>query len=294
MARNQKQSVEEFDYELLDCGEERRLERFSTVILDRPAPQALWNKKLSKDVWSSAHAYYRRGNEAEQGWVYTKAIPEDIRLNIDNIVIGLKFSINNQLGVFPEQLTNWRWIASQLQAVDRNIKICNGFAYTGAATLMASAASKFAEVCHVDAAKSSVSRARQNAELSHLSARPIRWIVDDILGFLQRELKRGNRYDAFILDPPAFGRGAGTSWEIKRDLPVLMRYVNELLTTEPLFVVLSCHDPDIPAAELAALLGQLKAFKRAKAETVLLSIPSNNGNALPSSKCSRISLSKTL
>ena len=282
--------LENFDYELLDCGEGRRLERFSDLIIDRPAPQAVWNKKLNKGIWSSAHAYFRRDDEQSgPGWETRRELPEEIELRVDNITLKLRLTINNQLGLFPEQLSNWRWITRQLQPIQRGIKVCNGFAYTGAATLMASSASPLAEVCHVDAAKASVSWARQNAELSQLAHRPIRWMVDDILSFLKREVKRGNQYDAFILDPPAFGRSAGTSWKIKRDLPILMGYVNQLLTTNPLFVVLSCHDPEISTAELARYLDQLDPFKGAKAETLLLDIPSRQGNALPSSKCARIS-----
>lgn len=277
-----------FDYKLLDCGDGRRLERFADIIVDRPAPQATW--PISKDVvhWESADAYYDRSESAQGHWRADSAFPDTWQIPLDNIRLELRPASNGQVGIFPEQLPNWRWLTEHLQQEKRHVRLLNAFAYTGAATLMASAATADIEVCHVDGAKASVSAARHNAEISKLQQRPIRWIVDDVMTFLKREVKRGCQYDAFILDPPAFGRGTRASWQLKRDLPGMLGYVKQLLSSSASFIILSCHAPELDSADLAAMLDDLAGVSGCKAEAIDLVIPSEKGHALPSSICARI------
>lgn len=277
-----------FDYELLDCGDGRRLEKFSDVIIDRPAPQATWPKSTKVTLWESAQAYYDRPQKGNGRWRTDSVFPDDWQMQVDDLTIELRASSNNQIGIFPEQLSNWRWLTKRLKQAKRPVVVLNAFAYTGVATLTASGAAKNVEVCHVDASKPAVAWARRNAKLSGLQDRPIRWITDDVMTFLKREVKRGRRYDAFILDPPAFGRHQGISWQLKRDLPRLLEYVNQLLSESPCFVILSCHAPELTSNMLADIVEKLDALNDRKAEAIDLTLSSKKGNDLPSSICARI------
>lgn len=276
-----------FEYELLDCGGGRRLELFGKTIVDRPCPQAEWTV-LAPQEWKRVQALYDRENLHD--WMPESVFPDPWQMKIDDLTIELRPSRNSQVGIFPEQRENWRWMKEQIRKSNRPLKILNTFAYTGIATLMAASIGEHVEVCHVDGAQSSVSWARRNAELSGLSDRPIRWITDDVLTFLKREVKRGQRYDGIILDPPAFGRGKGGTWKIERDIAMLLELVNELLSDNPCFVILSCHVPVWTAQSMANQLRGLPKLKKARFESMELVIPSENGHALPSSICGRASL----
>jgi 23S rRNA (cytosine1962-C5)-methyltransferase len=279
---------QKIDYELIDSGNERRLERFGETIINRPAPQAFWHRDSALLEWKQAAAYYERPENGENKWTKDSTFPENWTIQIENITLELRPSENNQLGIFPEQLDNWRWMTERIKEANRPLQILNTFAYTGIATLMASAAGENVEVCHVDGAKSAVSWARKNAELSGLEKNKIRWIVDDVVKFMEREVKRGKKYDGIILDPPAFGRGAKGTWKIERDLPHLLELANTLLSETPCFVILSCHAVELTAENLAQMLEEFSVFKGKKAEAVDLIIPSEKGNELPSSVCGRI------
>lgn len=193
------------DYELIDCGDKRRLERFGDIILDRPCPQALWSKKLDSNIWNNINSYYERTND-NKGWKNqsnNKILPKSWNIQLDKLYLELRPSKNNQIGIFPEQLSNWSWINQKIIKSNSNtpLKILNCFAYTGIASIVASySGNDNIEVCHVDGAKASVNWAKQNADLSGLSEKKIRWIVDDVTKFLNREIKRGNKYDGIILD----------------------------------------------------------------------------------------------
>lgn len=273
-----------FDYELLDCGDFRRIERFGKLTIDRPCPQAFWAPEAQP---ISSNIFFDR-NQNQGQWNGTEKLPETWPIKIDHITAELKFSPNGQVGIFPEQLDNWRWINEKInEQPERQLKILNTFAYTGMSTLFASA--PHTQVCHVDGAKAAVNWAKRNAELSGLAGNNIRWMVDDAKQFMQREIRRGNKYDAIILDPPAFGRGAKKDWKIERDLRGLMKTVGELLTDKPLFVILTCHAPDhFAPRDLAKILESIPQFKNQKAEKLLLEIPSTKGNALLSSFGARI------
>jgi 23S rRNA (cytosine1962-C5)-methyltransferase len=275
------------DYELLDCGNGRRLERFGQYVLDRPCPQASWTKKLGKEVWQKAHAYYER-TENKKGWIDLSTLPEIWQIQLNNLTIELRPSVNNQVGIFPEQLDNWLWMEKQIKKANRPLKILNTFAYTGVATIMASQAAADVEVCHVDGAKASVNWARKNAEISGLQDRKIRWIVDDVIKFMIREVRRGNMYDGIILDPPAFGRGDNVSWKFEQDVYELLQLVNQLISDNPCFVIFSGHATNMISQDFVDLLEELPKLKGKKGEAMDLIIPSEKGNDLPSSMCGRV------
>lgn len=261
------------------------------MVVDRPAPQAVWPKTQDVMLWQSADAYYERPDTGAGYWRQGSVFPPTWQMQVDNIRLELRPAANGQIGIFPEQLANWRWLTQCLQQQKQSVRVLNAFAYTGAATLTASAAAETVEVCHVDGAKAAITAARHNAEISALQQRPIRWIVDDVMTFLKREVKRGSQYDGFILDPPAFGRGARGSWQLKRDLPGLLECVNQLLSPGPCFIILSCHAPELDAVELAAMLANTIDVGESKVEALDLVIPSVQGHDLPSSICARLQFS---
>ncbi len=284
----------DFDYELIDCGNFRRIEKFGKFILDRPCSQASWQLKNLKNKIKSDF-YYKR-DEKNKSWEIKnnrfKELPDSWNINIGKMKAQLKFSSNSQVGIFPEQFDNWCWIEDIISKRPRKgsfqkTKVLNTFAYTGMSSLFSSSAKS--EVCHLDGAKSAISWAKQNAELSELKNSKIRWICDDVTKFLTREIKRNNFYDGIILDPPAFGRFGKSQWQIQKDLPKLMELVQQVLTKNPLFVILTCHAPDFfSAKDFKRILEEIPQFKGKRAEELELKIPSKKGNSLPSSFGARI------
>jgi 23S rRNA (cytosine1962-C5)-methyltransferase len=254
-------------YELLDVGEGRKLERFGPVLLDRPCPAAEGVGKVHHEAWRNAAACFRGARAGDGTWTPapSKWRPGDWQFAYGQAEETFRFQLDalpsGQVGVFPEQRENWAWIARQVRRAKSSpidgarIKVLNLFAYTGGSTLAAVVAG--AEVVHVDAARNIVDRARRNAELSGLSDRPIRWIVEDAMRFCQREVKRGNRYDAVILDPPTYGHGPkGEPWKIGDHLLPLLKLCGELTGERRAFVLVTCHSPGIGPAELGAYLAE--------------------------------------
>jgi 23S rRNA (cytosine1962-C5)-methyltransferase len=240
------------EYELLDSGKEEKLERYGNVVLARPDPQALWDKSLPEEAWAKAQGrYVRAGKEGK--WQGSKDLPKEWPIEFGGLCFMIRPTSFKHTGLFPEQLSNWEWIREMLasrlaeqksSAAPRLFSrrtsptVLNLFAYTGGATL--AAAQTGAQVCHVDASKTAVSWARENAELSGLSDKPIRWIVEDVLDFVRREITRGKKYDGIVMDPPAFGHGPKDEiWKIEEQLPELLSLCMELLSEKPLCVVLS-------------------------------------------------------
>ena len=219
-------------YTLLDSGDGEKLEQFGEIILRRPDPQALWSKGLSGAVWQEASAYF------DKQWMGRKKVPETWNIEIDQKVFKLKLSAFKHVGLFPEQRENWKWIENTVSSAGRPISVLNLFGYTGGATLAVLKGG--GSVTHVDGSKTALTWARENAELSGLADKSVRWILDDALVFAEREVKRGNRYDAVIMDPPAFGHGPdGEVWKIEKSLPELVSLLPKLLTEKPLFVLLN-------------------------------------------------------
>jgi len=287
-------------YELLDYGNGRRLERFGTWILDRECPIA---DRMSQDdsaPWHNAHTKFQR-EQADQG-IWRDAVeqfPDRWTIQHGPSTFELKRTQFGHLGIFPEQAANWDWITTFVKKASRPFRVLNLFAYTGGSTL--AAAWGGAEVTHVDSAKNVVAWARRNAELSGLADAPIRWIAEDAMKFVKREVKRGRRYDAVILDPPSYGHGTkGEVWRLSKHLPQLMSFCAELTSTKPStqdsvdrehplnipsghseqFVLLTCHTPGFDCPALEELLRETMSPGRIESERI--SISTLKGRRLPS------------
>ncbi len=254
-------------YELIDFGEGRKLERFGSVVLDRPCPAAEHQPIELPERWSEAVSRYERLGDSGRWVPIGGPVPAPWEATWDPLTVRLKCTPFGHVGLFPEQVANWRWIARRVGTGNRPCRVLNLFAYTGVSTLFAAAAG--AQVVHVDAAKNVVQWARDNARLSGLGEAPIRWIVEDARRFVQRELRRGNRYEAIVLDPPSYGHGPkGERWQIDRDLVPLVQECAALLDQERRFFLLSCHSPSWGPSELSALLQEtLSGSCQATAQT---------------------------
>lgn len=246
----------ESDYELLDSGRGRKLERFGAVTLARPCASAVWAPSLPESAWEKADAWFDRdgGNQ----WTIRRTLPESWDVKIEGIVFRLSTTSFGHLGVFPEQAASWRWLRD-LAAQTREgkpLEVLNLFAYSGGSTLACALAG--ASVCHLDASKGMVGRARENAGLNNLTSAPIRWIIDDVTKFMQREQRRGKIYDGLILDPPSFGRGkSGEVFKIERDLAPILDLARQILGTAPRFVLMSCHSPSYTPIAMQHVLSDL-------------------------------------
>ena len=259
-------------YTLIDSGLGRKLEQFGPYLIDRPASQALWQPSLEAAVWKAADAALIR--EGERQWVRQRQLPDDWTVEIAHLKFLLKPTDFGHLGIFPEQRLFWAWIQERLAKAPR-ARVLNLFAYSGGITLAAAKAG--AEVCHLDASKGMVSWARENASLNGLEKAPIRWIVDDVSKFLEREIRRGQSYDAIVLDPPTFGRGSrGEVFKLEEKIIPLLESCRRLLSKRPLFLLLSCHTPGVTPTVLTHLLSQtLKGYSGAiDAGEMLLTGPS--------------------
>ncbi len=225
------------DYELLDSGDGEKLERYGAVILSRPDPQALWPKHLSEKEWQKAQAVFSRDDKAAK-WEFRGPVPERWQIEFVDLKFHIHPSSFKHTGLFPEQAPNWDWmrglIRNQKSETRSQISVLNLFAYTGGATLAAAQAG--ASVCHVDGSRVALNWARDNAEVSGLDRKPIRWILDDVVTFVEREVKRGRKYDGIIMDPPAFGHGPKKEmWRIEDDLLPLFGLCKKVLSDTPLF-----------------------------------------------------------
>ena len=232
-------------YGLIDSGGGRKLERFGGYVVARPCAQALWRPALGPDAWSRADASFDRADGNR--WHGRGNLPKAWTVETAGLRFRLSGTDFGHLGVFPEQRAQWRWLSEAVgraRAGGRDVSVLNLFAYSGGSTLAAARAG--APVCHLDAAKGMVDWARENARLNGLADRPVRWIVDDAHAFMRREVRRGRRYDAVVLDPPTFGRGAnGETYKIERDLGATLDLVRRLLSDRPLFVLFSSHTPGL-------------------------------------------------
>lgn len=227
------------DYELLDCSDGQRLERWGKYVLIRPDPQVLWKNCKQHPMWKHADAVYTRSGSGGGSW-NSNTLPEEWNIGYGRLIFSLKPMGFKHTGLFPEQAVNWDWFTDLIAGAGRPIKLLNLFAYTGGATVAAAAAG--ASVCHVDASKGMVARARENAALSGLSAAPIRYIVDDCFKFCERELRRGNRYDAVIMDPPSYGRGpGGEKWLLEENIDAFITLTARLLNDNPLFFLVNSY-----------------------------------------------------
>ena len=237
------------DYELLDSGNGEKLERFGGFIVTRPEPRIIWNKK-SEDLWKKAEGIFT-GEE----WRFSSSPPTEWKISYDKMVFNLKPTEFKHVGVFPEQAVNWDWITQILksQGKGHDKKVLNLFAYTGGATMAAAMAG--AQVTHVDSSRPAMMWASENAKLSRIAKDSIRWIQDDAMKFVQREIRRGAKYDGIIMDPPRFGRGvSGEVWKLENNLPKLAHACREILSETPLFFLINAYTADLSHLAVENLL----------------------------------------
>ncbi len=230
------------DYQLLDSGDLRKLERFGKVRVNRPDPQAFWKPKAPVESWKADATFAAKADDDDRGaWTFTgKQPPEDWPIAWNGLKLNARLAAFRHMGVFPEHSVHWRWAMEQVQAAKRPIKALNLFGYTGVMSLALAKAG--AEVVHLDASPKSIAQGKENAALSGLEGAPIRWITDDAMKFVERELRRGSNYDVVVLDPPKFGRGPkNETWQFETDFPKLLEHTRALLSDKPLFVIATVY-----------------------------------------------------
>ena len=247
------------DYELIDASGGERLERWGAYVLRRPDPQIIWNGVNKEKRWNNADAIYKRSSKGGGGWIKNE-LPESWNIGYKKLKFVLKPMGFKHTGLFPEQAANWDWFSELISKSGRKIKVLNLFAYTGGATVAAALAG--ASVVHVDAAKGMVAQAKENASLSGLSDAPIRYIVDDCKKFVEREIRRGNKYDAIIMDPPSYGRGpSGEIWKIEDSVDELVTLCAKLLSDKPLFFLINSYTTGLSPMAMQYILGLRVAAK---------------------------------
>ena len=247
------------DYEVIDTSDGEKLERWGKYTLVRPDPQVIWNTPKTDKRWRNYDGRYARSNTGGGQWS-EKRLPERWTVDYGPLTFNVKPMNFKHTGIFPEQAVNWDFSMDQIKNAGREINVLNLFAYTGGATLAAAAAG--AKVCHVDAAKGMVSWARENARSSGLEDAPIRWIIDDCAKFVEREIKRGRRYDAIIMDPPSYGRGpSGEVWKLEENLYPFVKLCAQVLSDKPLFVLINSYTTGLAPSVLGYILNQVVGQK---------------------------------
>jgi 23S rRNA (cytosine1962-C5)-methyltransferase len=244
------------DYELIDASSGERLERWGNVILIRPDPQVIWKTEKKNPLWYNADARYIRSNQGGGHWETYKKIPDVWQIGYRNLKFNLKPMGFKHTGLFPEQAANWDYIADIIKSANKPLKILNLFAYTGGATI--SAAEAGAEVTHVDSSKGMVEWAKENATISNLRDRKIRWLVDDCVKFVQREIRRGNKYDGIIMDPPSYGRGPkGEIWRFEDEIYNLVLLCKELLSDDAKFILINSYTGGVAPSVCSYILNKV-------------------------------------
>jgi len=280
------------DYELLDCSDGERLERWGSRILIRPDPQAIWSTDRRDRRWRAYDARYVRSASGGGAWD-KKNLPEAWQIRYGDLTFNVKPMNFKHTGVFPEQAVNWDWAMEQIRAAGRPVSVLNLFAYTGAATVAALTAG--AAVCHVDAARGMVQWAKENAAASGVADRPVRWIVDDCAKFVAREIKRGRRYDAVIMDPPSYGRGPGGEvWKLEANLWPFVKLCAGVLSDDPLFVLINSYTTGLSPSTIAYVADAVFGPLGGHAVCGELGLPvSANGLALPCGAACRVTFHDT-
>lgn len=239
------------DYECIDAGNGEKIERFGKIILRRPDPQAMWNSNL--DEYKKLDGFYHRSDKGGGYWEYFTKFPPYFTINYKDLTFKVGPTNFKHMGIFPEQAVNWDYMMDKIRNSGRKIKVLNLFAYTGCATMACSKAG--ADVVHVDASKGMIEWAKENMRLSHLENNSIRFICDDCLKFVQREFRRGNKYDAIIMDPPSYGKGPnGEVWKFEDSLYVLIKACNKILSDKPLFFLINSYTTGVSSTVLANIL----------------------------------------
>ena len=241
------------DYEILDMANGEKLENWGGYTLVRPDPQIIWKNKSFPDKWKNANATYKRSKTGGGAWSYRTKLPASWQIKYGNLVFNIKPMGFKHTGLFPEQAVNWDWMMYKIKNSRRPIKVLNLFAYTGGATVACLAAG--ASVCHVDSSKGMVAWAKENVISSNLQDKPVRYIVDDVIKFVQREIRRGNTYDAIIMDPPSYGRGtSGEVWQFEENIADLVELCTKILSNKPLFFLINSYTTGISPEVLSNIL----------------------------------------
>lgn len=247
------------DYEIIDCSEGEKLERWGNYILVRPDPQVIWSTPKTDKGWTKMNGHYHRSAKGGGEWEFFH-LPEQWTISYKELTFQLKPFSFKHTGLFPEQAANWDWFSEKIKQAGRPVKVLNLFAYTGGATLAAAKAG--ASVTHVDASKGMVGWAKENARSSNLESAPIRWIVDDCVKFVEREIRRGSKYDAIIMDPPSYGRGPkGEIWKIEDAIYPLVQLCSQLLSDTPLFFLINSYTTGLAPSVLSYMLSTEVAGK---------------------------------
>lgn len=275
------------DYEVLDCSNGEKLERWGDYILVRPDPQVIWDTPKTLKGWKKMNGHYHRSSRGGGEWEFFN-LPEQWTINYKSLTFNLKPFSFKHTGLFPEQATNWDWFSDLISKEktkrdnDNPVKVLNLFAYTGGATLAAAAAG--ANVTHVDASKGMVNWAKENAVSSGLKDAPIRWLVDDCVKFVEREIRRGNKYDAIIMDPPSYGRGPnGEIWKIEDSIHSFVKLCTQILSDKPLFFLINSYTTGLAPSVLTYMI-EIEVGKKfgGHVEAQEIGLPvSSNGLVLP-------------
>ena len=250
------------DYKIIDMADGQKLEKWGDVILSRPDPQIVWKNKSYPEEWKKANAIYSRSKTGGGSWEYKKKVPSAWQIKYKDLTFNIKPMGFKHTGLFPEQAVNWDWMRDKIKNSKREIKVLNLFAYTGGATVACLSAG--ASVCHVDSSKGMVTWAKENVTSSGLADKKVRYIVDDVVKFVNREIRRGNKYDAIIMDPPSYGRGAnGEVWQFENNIYDLVELCTKVLSDKPLFFLINSYTTAISSSVLANILN-LTISKRYK------------------------------
>ena len=266
------------DYEILDMANGEKLERWGNVVLIRPDPQIIWKNKSFPEKWNKANARYNRSSSGGGAWKYNSKVPENWQINYKDLVFNIKPMGFKHTGLFPEQAINWDWMIAKIQNAKREIKVLNLFAYTGGATVACSYAG--ASVCHVDSSKGMTTWAKENIGASGLKDRPVRFIVDDVVKFVNREIRRGNKYDGIIMDPPSYGRGTnGEVWKFEDNISDLVELCSKVLSDKTLLFLINSYTTGISSTVLENML-RLNIKKDGKFSHGEIGLPMTNSKLI--------------
>ena len=266
------------DYEILDMANGEKLERWGNIILIRPDPQIIWKNKSFPKKWDMANARYNRSSSGGGGWKYNKKMPESWKIKYKDLTFNIKPMGFKHTGLFPEQAVNWDWMISKIKKAKREINVLNLFAYTGGATVACGYAG--AKVCHVDSSKGMTTWAKENLASSGLSDRPVRFIVDDVVKFVNREIRRGHKYDGIVMDPPSYGRGTnGEVWKFEDNIADLVELCTKVLSDNPLFFLINSYTTGISSTVLENIL-RLNIKKEGKLAHGEIGLPMTNSKLI--------------
>ena len=267
-------------YKIIDMADGQKLEKWGNITLIRPDPQIIWKEKTYPEKWKMADAVYNRSKTGGGAWKYNKKIPENWQIKYKDLTFNIKPMGFKHTGLFPEQAVNWDWMIEKIKKEKREIKVLNLFAYTGGATV--SCLSAGASVCHVDSSKGMTTWAKENVVSSGLGEKPVRYIVDDVIKFVNREIRRGNTYDAIIMDPPSYGRGTnGEVWQFEENIYNLVELCTKVLSDNPLFFLINSYTTGISSTVLANILN-LTVQKSHKGQVTSgeIGLPMENSNLI--------------